>query len=102
MGDSKVDKFIELMQSADYKYLLVRRLPNGKYIGLQRYIFTIGLCVGLDDVGLEYRYCYETWAEAILAITTWDGTEDAPGNWIVRKGKASGDYQNPKRYQTDS
>lgn len=91
------DKFIELLESPEHGYILVRRLPNGKYIGLHVLIFTIGLYVGLDEVGYNYRYCYENWGEAILAVTCWDGTGDAPGNWIVRKGKAGGDYPNPER-----
>lgn len=95
--DMTDSEFIELMQSPDYGYLLVRRLPNGKYVGLCPQIFTIGLFVGLDESGYNYRYCFETWAEAILSITTWDGTDDAPGNWIIRKGKAGGDFRNPNR-----
>lgn len=92
------DDFIKLMESPDNGYKFVRRLPNGKWAGLQQQIFTIGLFVGLDETGYSYRYCFYNWAEAIMAITTWDGTDNPSGNWIVRKGLAGGDYANPNRY----
>jgi hypothetical protein len=93
------DDFIQAMESPDIGYKLVRRLPNGKFVGLSPQMFTIGLLVGLDETGYEYRYCYDNWGEAIMAIETWDGTDDPPGNWIVRKGLGGGDYVNPNRHR---
>lgn len=97
-------EFIELLESIDHNYRLVKQLPDGTWVGLQQRIFTVGLFVGINESGYEYHYCYATWGEAIMAITVWDGTQDAPGLWIVRKGKAGGDFYNTNRvgYETSS
>lgn len=91
------DQFLRLMEHPDNGYHFVRKLPNGKWVGLHKLTFTIGLFVGLDESGYEYRYCYNNWGEAILAVTQWDGKNDAPGYWVVRKGLPGGDYANPNR-----
>jgi hypothetical protein len=77
-------------------YLATRQLPDGRWIGVQRLLFATGLFVDLDDVGYAFRYCYETEAEAFAAMAAWDGTGEAPGDWIKRKGR-DGDVTNPER-----
>lgn len=88
------EQFKALMEGPEYGYHLVTKIGD-EWCGLHQQIFTVSLLVGLDETGYKYRYCYETWGEAIMAISVWDGKDDAPGNWIVRKGKAGGDFPNP-------
>jgi hypothetical protein len=67
-------------------YILVRRLPTGEWAGLRDFAFTIGLCVGLDDTGYRARYCFESAAQAVVALTIWGG-EGHPQGWIKVKGR---------------
>lgn len=82
----------EEIQALGYSY--PRRLPDGRWCGIQPMLYTGGLFVGLDAVGYAYRYCYETVAEAALALAIWDGEGHPPGAWIKRKG-LGGDLHNP-------
>jgi hypothetical protein len=70
--------------------------------GLQKFIYTVGLCYGIDDIGYKGRYCYEhKYAmDAALAIAIWDGEEDPAGRWLKYKGNR-GEYQNPKLMNQD-
>jgi len=69
-------------------YLNIRVFEDHNICAVQRFLFTAGICVGLDKTGYEYRYCYETVEEAVIALATWDGPNSGhpPGNWIKRKG----------------
>lgn len=75
-------------------YQCVRVTTSGKYVGVMGFIYTAGLCIGLDKYGYERRYCYATKREAIAACTIWDGNGDPPGNWIKMKS-AKGEKINP-------
>jgi len=71
------------------------KLINGVWCGLMRMAFTIGLFVGIDEIGYSYRYCYESVKEATDALAAYEDTNDHPtGVWIKRKGKG-GDLANP-------
>jgi hypothetical protein len=78
------DAFQERLHREGYEHL--RQLPSGVWIGLRGYIYTVGLCVGLDEFGLSHRYCYENFDDALRDVQTWDGEGDPPGPWIKRKG----------------
>jgi len=72
-------------------YFGLRLLPTGELAGLYRFIFTTGLCVGLQTDGPEFtiyrcRYCYQSEGEALAALVSWDGRDDPPGPWIKQKG----------------
>lgn len=76
----------------------VRQIPNGHWIGVSRFCFTYGLCVGLEDwLNCGYRYCYKSPSDAALACHTWNGEGDPPGPWIKRKGR--GDRHNPHLFR---
>lgn len=66
-----------------------REVPGRGDCAVQRFIYTCGLLVGLElnpfTNDYKARYCYETAAEAIHALDTWDGTGDPPGDWIKEK-----------------
>lgn len=72
-------------------YKNVRQLPDGSWIGTLPFLFTTSLTVDMDWSGYKSRYCYETYEEARIAATYWDGQGDPPGNWIVHKGAPGGD-----------
>lgn len=68
-------------------YENVRELPDGRRAAVVSYLFTAGLCVGIDDEGVSHktRYCYATETEAQIALDKWDGFGDPPGCWIKQK-----------------
>jgi hypothetical protein len=77
-------------------YRFVRQLPNGRWIGIMQMNFTWGLFVGLDETGwYSYRYCYKNLIEAVTDSILWNGEDNPPGKWIVRKG-LGGDLHNPR------
>lgn len=75
----------------DAGFLAVRRLPDGRVIGVYRFMYSFGLCVDIQTHDLEkdayaYRYCYASGKDAAMAVFVWDGVGDPPGPWIKLKG----------------
>ena len=62
-------------------------LINGMVCGLsaQVAITNWSLCIGLDETGYAFRYCFRTLLDARAAIEEFDFSKD-PENFIVRKG----------------
>lgn len=87
----RTDQLLVMVENNGYTH--VRQL-GGRYVGLQRFNFTVGLVVGLDWIGHDRRYCYEKAKDAIKAIETWDGKAHPGGPWIKCKG-AGIDLLNP-------
>ena len=59
---------------------------HGKIVGLGQFIFTVGIVVGMDETGYEYRFCYGSYAEAFVALANWILTGgDEPDGYIKRK-----------------
>ena len=59
---------------------------EGVVCGLQMFMYTAGLMVGIDSFGYERRYCYERAADARRALAAWDGRGHPGGPWIKCKG----------------
>lgn len=81
-------------QVSSLGYAFARQLPTGEWIALQRMAYTVGLFVGLDDVGYRTRFCYPDWPQALIALNQWDGRGDPPGYWIKEKGRV--ERHNPR------
>lgn len=75
-------------------YSFMREIEGRGLCGLCRMAFTVGLFYGLTDDTYEGRYCYETFHEAFIDISRWDGIGDPDGDWIKHKGQI-GEYSNP-------
>lgn len=76
-------------------YESVRLLASGEYAGLMSFLYTTGLCVGLEQAGYRTRFCFPDQASAIQALNHWDGHGDPPGPWLKQKGEIERD--NPRR-----
>jgi hypothetical protein len=54
-----------------------------------KYLLTFGLLVDYQSDGMSYdytaRYCYPNAKDAMLALSSWDGTGDPPGPWVKEK-----------------
>lgn len=84
----------ELLAQLNHEgYTDIVDLPNRGFCGIFRFIFTVGLCYGLNEYAYKGRYCFESMADAREALRDWDGEGDPPGNWIKHKGKV--EYSNP-------
>ncbi len=59
---------------------------NGQVVGVMQFIFTFGVCVGLDATGYSHRFCYGSFPEAVQGLAQWI-TEggDEPKGYIKRK-----------------
>lgn len=75
---------------ADYMaangYLALRLMPDGSVAGVNKFLFTYGLCTRLDFVGYHARWCFEMLDDALRALNEYDGIGDPPGPWIKQKG----------------
>lgn len=49
------------------------RVIDGVVCGTMRFMFTVGVCIGIDDVGYSGRFCFNTQMEADLFLAEWDG-----------------------------
>ncbi|MDM0032374.1 hypothetical protein QTI33_09580 [Variovorax sp. J22P271] len=90
-GRSTDRAFLAMLAHNGYSH--VRQL-GGKWVGLLRFNFTVGLVVGLDGGGYDRRYCFEFAEDAIQSLDAWDGHDHPGGPWIKCKG-AGIDLLNP-------
>jgi hypothetical protein len=67
-------------------YSNARIVPKHGVCGLNLFLFTVGVIVGIDELGYAGQYCYENLAEATIALDEWTGEGDPPGPWIKYKG----------------
>jgi hypothetical protein len=81
------------------RYQHPRLLASGEWAALQHMFFTVGLFVGLDETGYRTRFCFEHYADARMALESWDGHGDPPGPWIKEKGAPGGDRRNPATFK---
>ena len=88
-----MEELIEYLKKEDYTHF---KVINGQLCALRRFMFTTGLVVGLDRIGYDGRYCYESHADAISALKDWHGVGDPSGGWIKYKG-VGGDRSNPNQ-----
>lgn len=68
----------------DEGYYNIKRLKDGRWCGLFRFLFTEAIVVGLTRSGYEYRYCYEPDTIAAEQLKKYNGTEE-PTGWITKK-----------------
>ena len=54
-------------------YHEIRFIPDLGLCGVQRFMFTCGVCYGLDETGYAGRICFDTWQNASLFLKEWDG-----------------------------
>jgi hypothetical protein len=66
-------------------YWPVKKLSTGEWAGCTQMIYTVGLCVGLNEFSYETRFCYENYPDASAALLAWDGKGFPPGYWIKQK-----------------
>lgn len=68
-------------------YYQFKKVPNHGICGLQNFVFTTGIVIGLTSIGYYGRYCYSNGKEASEQLNNWDGVGDPKGNWLKYKGE---------------
>jgi len=76
-------------------YYEIKEIPRKGLCGLQKFIFTTGLVIGMEEHGYYGRYCYSTESDALEALNKWDCEGDPVGPWIKYKG-SPGERSNPE------
>lgn len=54
-------------------YARLRFVPDRGVCGILRFIYTVGVCYGLDETGYAGRFCFDTAQNAALFLQNWDG-----------------------------
>lgn len=71
-------------------YLLATEVRDGPYAGsymaITKMLFNYRLVVGMDEVGWDCVYDYESLQDAAADIVVWDGRGDPPGPWVKYRG----------------
>lgn len=83
------EALIKLLELEGYRD--IREIPNRGLCGIRPFLYTSGLCYGLNEHGYDGRFCYTTYMEARVALELWDGGENPVGQWKKHKGYA-GEY----------
>lgn len=74
---------------------------DGSLAALNKFIFTTGLLTGVEwHNAYEHRWCYESWVEALLALSLFEGQGDPQGPWLKYKGIGP-ERHNPLMYERD-
>ena len=55
------------------QYENVREVIPGFICATHRFLFTCGVCCGLDETGYTNRFCFDTMQNAELFLKDWDG-----------------------------
>ena len=51
----------------------IREVLPGYICGTRRFIYTVGVCCGLDATGYLNRFCFDSMQNAALFLKDWDG-----------------------------
>lgn len=57
-------------------YSDLRLVPGRGVCGILRFMYTCGVCYGMDATGREGRFCFDTMQNAQLFLHDWDGTTE--------------------------
>ena len=46
---------------------------DGMVCATMRFLFTVGVCYGIDETGYRGRFCFDSYQNAELFLKDWDG-----------------------------
>lgn len=92
---------IKLTLAAEgYKHL--RYIEGRGICGIRFFVFTIGLCYGLDETGYAGRYCYPDLCTAITGLEAWSGVDDPKDEYWIKHKSSAREYRNPNKKKIDA
>ena len=65
-------EFFEGHGYTDIKRMQIFQLGDS-YVGLRRFMYTCGVCYGLDETGYRGRFCFDSMQNARFFLHEWDG-----------------------------
>ena len=83
------EEFNKLDDESKEKYFLecgythVRKLPDGKWIGILPLVSTTDIAVDINAVSLRYRFCFDDKNLLYKAFIEMESVEDIPIGWIA-------------------
>ena len=77
------DQFRAFLTKDGYEH--IRKLDDGTWVGIVPLMFSVGLCMGLDRIGWDRRYCYEDRALAVAEIAKLERGDQVPQGWIAKR-----------------
>lgn len=86
---------MEALAREGYEHL--KEIEGRGLCGIRRFIFTVGVCYGLNEFNYAGRFCFNNYSEALSELNKWDGICDIGGDWIKHKGEV--EYSNPNKLQ---
>lgn len=60
----------DLFESHGYTNI---RYVGDMWCGVNRFMYTCGVCYGLDECGYRGRFCFDTMQNATLFLQDWNG-----------------------------
>ena len=95
------DSIIEQLKD-DYQNL--RKLEDGTVVGTIELMFTRAICIGLNPIGWEKRFCFENRSLALSELAKLTTSEDEPDGYIARRGLGANEWyeSKPKDWVTPS
>jgi hypothetical protein len=69
----------EVSQTVLDEYEVVKRLPDGRLIGVHQFMFTWGFHIDINEYGYEDRYCFHDREKAINSMLKYDGVTEPTG-----------------------
>src|SRR5262245_24839389 len=90
----------ELPEDVTKMYIGIRRLPDGRIIGVHRLLYHWTMHVDIDEIGYADKDCYQTQEQALLAMLTWDGIGEPGYGWHrhLKTGRRRPDGDPTKEY----
>lgn len=79
------DFLAELDPEVVASYLMMKKLEDGRVVGIHRLFYHWTMHVDIHAVGYEDSFCYETLGGVLRAFTEWNGD-----------GEPTGWHRNPK------
>lgn len=79
------DAFTAKMRD-ELRYVGAKRLADGTYVGVQRLMFTLAICVGVTEASAyQRRYCYEDAAECLAQYAAIRNSGDIPTGYVASR-----------------
>ena len=63
---------VNIQHAIDNEYENVREI-DGVVYGIRRFMYTVGVCGGIDETGYSGRFCFSSHMNATLFLMNWDG-----------------------------